>query len=453
MSKLEEIRNPTTIDFPKQFTWGTATSSYQIEGAWNIDGKGDSIWDRFAHTPGNIADGSNGDVACDHYNLWKEDIGLMSEIGIQSYRFSIAWARILPQGRGVINQAGLDFYSRLVDGLLDLGIEPNVTLYHWDLPQSLQDEGGWRERSIVEAFADYADIVSRHLGDRVKMWGTINEPEVAAMAGHRHGVHAPGIKERTTAFKAAHHLLLAHGTAVSLIRTNSQGAKVGIALNLWPKMPASQSKKDLAQARLEDGETNRWYLDAVSGRGYPSDILTDLGAEFDSMAPGDMERIGEPIDFLGVNYYSRSVIRAVESDKEQVVFPGNEFSEMGWEVYADGLYDTLLRVFYHYGFPELYITENGTAFADVVTGDGRVHDQKRISYLQRHLAAAQRAIAAGVPLKGYYLWSFMDNFEWSFGYSRRFGMVYVDFETQERILKDSAKWYRSTIALQGFEME
>lgn len=444
----------TNIQFPTEFKWGTATSSYQIEGAWNIDGKGESIWDRFAHNHDKIVDGSDGDVACDHYHLWHDDVKLMSELGIQSYRFSISWPRVLPQGRGRINQTGLDFYSRLVDGLLLAGIEPHITLYHWDLPQPLEDEGGWRVRSVVDAFVEYTNLVSRQLGDRVKMWGTLNEPYVSALMGHRDGVHAPGLRDRNLAFNAAHHLLLAHGRAVPIIRANRQDAEVGIVVNLWPKMPASRGKADLNKSRFEDGENNRWYLDALSGRGYPADIVSSLGDSFDVVFPGDMEAIAEPIDFLGINYYSRSVIRAGDDDAQnnepQILFPGDEYTEMGWEVYPPGLYDTLLRVHYHYGFPALYITENGAAFDDIIDDDGHVHDDQRIFYLQRHLAAARRAISAGVPLNGYYLWSFLDNFEWSFGYTKRFGMVYVDYQSQQRILKDSALWYREVIARNGF---
>ncbi len=444
------------VSFPHGFKWGTATSSYQIEGAWDLDGKGESIWDRFSHNRGNIEDGSTGDVACDHYHIWQNDVELMSKLGIQSYRFSISWPRLLPLGYGRANQAGLDFYSRLVDGLLSVGIEPHASLYHWDLPQKLEDKGGWRVRSVVDAFVEYADLITRHLGDRVKMWGTLNEPYVSAMTGYRDGVHAPGIRDRTAAFNAAHHLLLAHGSALPIIYANSIDARIGIVLNLWPMMPASQSRADLNQARMADGEINRWYLDALSGRGYPADIMSTLDDSFDVVFPGDMEVIAEPIDFLGINYYSRSVIRAVENaaleNEPQTVFPGDEYTEMGWEVYPPGLYDTLLRVHFNYGFPALYITENGAAFDDTVDGDGQVHDRRRISYLKRHLAAAQRAISAGVPLEGYYLWSFLDNFEWSFGYTKRFGMVYVDFETQTRTLKDSALWYREVVAENGFSL-
>ncbi len=456
LSTMAEMAELPVITFPLGFKWGTATSSYQIEGAWDLDGKGESIWDRFTHTHGNIEDGSTGDVACDHYNLWPNDVKLMSDLGIQSYRFSISWPRLLPLGRGRANQAGLDFYSRLVDGLLQNGIEPHITLYHWDLPQPLEDEGGWRTRGAVEAFVEYADLVSSNLGDRVKMWGTLNEPYVSAMAGHRDGVHAPGLQDRSFAFNAAHHLLLAHGRAVPIIRANSPGAEIGIVLNLWPMMPASQSRADLDQARLADGETNRWYLDALSGRGYPADIMATLDDSFDVVFPGDMEIIAEPIDFLGINYYSRSVIRAADSiapkNDPQTLFPGEEYTEMGWEVYPTGLYNTLLRVHNHYGFPAFYITENGAAIDDRVDQDGQIHDRRRISYFQRHLEAAQRAISAGVPLQGFYLWSFLDNFEWGFGYTKRFGMVYVDYETQRRTLKDSALWYRTVIAQNGFSI-
>ncbi len=441
------------ISFPDGFKWGVATSSYQIEGAWQADGKGESIWDRFSHTPGKIEDASTGDVACDHYNLWPQDIALMKEIGIDTYRFSIAWPRILPSGRGEINQAGIDFYSRLVDALLENGIMPNATLYHWDLPQALDDLGGWPDRMIVDAFVEYADIMTKALGDRVKMWATFNEPFVSAMLGYLIGVHAPGHQDPEMAVAAAHHTLLAHGSAVPVMRANVPNAKVGIVLNLAANTPASQSYADLDAARRQDGFINRWYLDPLAGRGYPADVVADFDADMTVVKPGDLETIAAPIDFLGINYYTRHVHRVENADKPQVEFESDERTDMGWEVYPQGLYELLVRVQYTYEFPEIYITENGAAYATGPDESGEVNDEERLSYLARHFAQAQRAIDAGVNLKGYYVWSFLDNFEWAFGYAKRFGIVYVDYETQERTLKNSAKWYKQVIANNGFEFD
>jgi len=438
----------TTSTFPSDFIWGAATASYQIEGAWQEDGKGESIWDRFSHTPGKVWGGDTGDVACDHYHRWPDDIRLMSDLGLHAYRFSIAWPRIVPDGRGQINQGGLDFYSRLVDGLLEAGITPYATLYHWDLPQALQDEGGWPARATAEAFVEYADVVSRHLGDRVKSWMTLNEPWVVASLGYLMGVHAPGHQNLDEMLPASHHLLLAHGWAVPVLRQNSPDADVGIVLNLGPQVPASPSAADRAAAWYFDGTTNRWYLDPISGRGYPADIVRSYQRELDYIQPGDMDAIATPIDFLGVNYYTRSIHRdrSAKDNLPETVQHTGESTEMGWEVHPESLYDLLGRLHFEYRFPALYVTENGAAYPDQLSDDGHVHDADRISYLQRHFQSAARAIAAGVPLKGYFVWSLMDNFEWSFGFSKRFGLVYVDYETQERILKDSALWYGRVIA-------
>jgi len=432
--------------FPKGFIWGTATSSYQIEGAWQEDGKGESIWDRFSHTPGKVARGENGDVAADHYHRWQDDIELMKEIGIRSYRFSISWPRIFPEGRGRVEQAGLDFYSRLVDGLCAADIEPLITLYHWDLPQALQDEGGWASRSVVEVFSDYADLVSRTLGDRVKMWATLNEPWVSAWVGHYEGRHAPGHKNLDETLAAAHHLLLSHGRSVPVIRSNVPDASVGIVLNMQMKMPASNSYYDRKEAYIEDGKLNRWFLDPITGRGYPADMIEHFERGMDFVLPGDMEAIAEPLDFLGVNHYTRKIVRSSEVPEDQnlpvILFPGEEFTEMDWEVYPPGLYDILTRVHYGYRFPKLYVTENGAAFPDTKEADGRVHDDRRLNYIQEYIRSAAKAIGHGVPLAGYYIWSLMDNFEWAHGYDKRFGIIHVDYETLERSLKDSALWYK-----------
>jgi beta-glucosidase len=445
---MTSFQLPTSANFPEGFLWGAATSSYQIEGAWQADGKGESIWDRFAHTPGKIEDATTGDVANDHYERWEADIDLMAQLGLQSYRFSISWPRILPDGRGLVNQAGLDFYSRLVDGLLEAGIAPNATLYHWDLPQALQDAGGWPERGIVDAFVEYADVVTRHLGDRVPMWATFNEPWVIAILGYEIGIHAPGHHSQADAVRAAHHLLLAHGRSLPIIRANSPAADVGIVLNLGPQVPASNSPADIKAARLSDGTLNRWFLDPLAGFGYPNDVAAHYGDALDVVQPGDMEAMAAPIDFLGVNYYMRGIVRAADEpdNTPQTVFVGDEKTDMDWEVYPQGLSDMLLRLHTAYRFPALYVTENGAAYKDQVAEDGAIHDEERISYYRRHLLEAARAIALGVPLRGYFAWSLMDNFEWAYGLSKRFGLVYVDFDTQARILKDSAYWYGDVIA-------
>jgi len=437
------------FQFPKSFVWGAATASYQIEGAWNKDGKGESIWDRFSHTPGNIQDADTGDIACDHYHHWEEDLEMINRLGLNAYRFSIAWPRVLPNGRGVINEVGLDFYSKMVDRLLKLEIEPYITLYHWDLPQKLQDEGGWPSRSVADAFVEYADIVSRVLGDRVKNWITLNEPWVSAFVGYRDGRHAPGHMDLHEALAASHHLLLAHGQAVPVIRRNSPGANVGITLNLTPQVPASSSVADRVAATWADGYVNRWFLDPLVGRGYPQDMVNGFGHGMPFVQANDMDLISVPVDFLGVNYYTRNIARSdkiseAENDPH-TTFRGDEITEMDWEVYPEGLYKILGRLHFDYDFPSIYITENGAAFNDQVSTDGEVDDPARLSYIKRHLEQVHRAIEAGVPVKGYFAWSLMDNFEWGFGYSKRFGLVYVDFETQRRIVKSSGKWYQQVI--------
>ena len=435
--------------FPKDFIWGAATASYQVEGAWDEDGKGESIWDRFSHTPGKVENGDTGDVACDHYHRWRDDVALMKELGLNAYRFSVAWPRILPDGRGEVNQAGLDFYNQLVDALLEVGIEPYVTLYHWDLPQLLQDEGGWPVRGIVDDFTEYADVVSRALGDRVQKWTTLNEPWVSAFVGYRMGHHAPGHINQDKAIAASHHLLFSHGRAGPVIRANCPDADVGITLNLSPQEPASPSVADRKASTWVDGYINRFFLDPLVGRGYPRDMINSFGNAMEFVQPGDMDAIAVPVDFLGVNYYSRGIARSdkisEEENEPRTVFRGDEITEMDWEVYPPGLYNILGRLHFDYNFPVLYITENGAAFPDEVGTDGEVDDPARLSYIERHLTMVHKAIQIGVPVEGYFAWSLLDNFEWAFGYSKRFGIVYVDFQTQQRILKSSAKWYRKVI--------
>ncbi len=443
-----------TRPFPPGFIWGVATSAYQIEGAPREDGKGESIWDRFSHAPGAIEDGTTGDVACDHYHRRADDVALTRELGLMAYRFSIAWPRILPAGRGPINQAGLDWYDRLVDGLLAAGIEPFATLYHWDLPQALQDEGGWPRRETAQAFVGYADAVSRRLGDRVSHWITHNEPWCSAHLGHGTGEHAPGLRDRAAALRAAHHVLLSHGLAVPVIRQNSPAAEIGITLNFEVALPASPSWADMHAARHYDGYFNRWFLDPVTGRRYPADMVADYQAEGvlddDLILPGDESAIAAPIDFLGVNYYTRVIRRDVTAPNNlpQTRFPDpvEARTDMGWEVYPDGLFQLLTRIAFAYRLPKLYITENGVSYDDGPDATGRVADSRRIAYLQDHIGAAHRALAAGVPLAGYFVWSLMDNYEWALGYTQRFGLVHVDYDTLERRPNDSAFWYRDLIA-------
>jgi beta-glucosidase len=442
----------TTFQFPPDFVWGTATSSYQIEGAAYEDGRGETIWDRFSHTPGKVDNGDTGDVACDHYHRWREDIALMKELRLQAYCFSFAWSRILPTGRGPVNRRGLDFYSRLIDGLLEAGVTPFPTIYHWDLPQALEDEGGWPARSTAEAFVEYADIVSREFGDRCKSWITHNEPWCVSMLSYQIGEHAPGRKEWPAALAAAHHVLLSHGWAVPVIRANSPGAEVGIILNFNAASPASDSPEDLDACRHFDGYFNRWFVEAVYRGEYPEDMVADYTARGylpEGGAPyvqrGDMAAISVPIDFLGVNYYTHNVIGTSPQAQNRTA----ERTDMGWEIYPEGLYEFLVRLHKTYNPGKLYVTENGASYADGPGPDGRVRDARRTRFLHDHFSAAHRAISDGVPLAGYFVWSLMDNFEWAKGYAERFGIVWVDFETQQRIPKDSALWYRQVIEANG----
>jgi beta-glucosidase len=374
----------------------------------------------------------------------------MRELGLSGYRFSISWPRLLPEGWGRVNAPGIDFYGRLVDGLLEADIEPFVTLYHWDLPQTLQDSGGWPARSTAEAFVEYAELASRRLGDRVKHWLTLNEPHVSAFVGYLEGRHAPGLSDLDEALAAAHHLMLAHGWAVPEIRRNSPGADVGIVLNLSGQTPASPSDADREAAVLGDGKLNRWFLDPLSGRGYPEDVTEHYARPMGFVRGGDLEILASPIDFLGVNYYKREVVRSdavPESENEPRTLSRNEeTTDMGWEVYPPGLYELLCRLDADYDFPEFYVTENGAAYPDEVGPDGTVEDPLRTDYIREHLRAARQAMKEGVPLRGYFAWSLLDNFEWAHGYSKRFGLIHVDFETGERIPKASAHWYRDTIA-------
>jgi beta-glucosidase len=452
----------TRASFPKGFVWGCATSAYQIEGATNEDGRGESIWDRFAKSePTRIKDGSNGDVACDHYHRWREDIALMKELGMAAYRFSVAWPRILPRGRvaaGGINTRGLDFYGRLVDGLLEQGITPYLTLYHWDLPQALQDAGGWANRSTADAFVEYADVVSRHLGDRVKHWITHNEPWCSGLLSHQKGVHAPGLRDMPVALAACHHILLSHGWAVPVVRRNCRDAEVGITINLSPIMPASPSPEDADACRHYDGWMNRWFLEPLFRAAYPADMVRDytaLGYLAEDgpayLRPGDLQQIAVPTDFIGVNYYNRTVTRSdkiPEADNLPRTIPPaqpSECTDVGWEVYPDGMFQVLMRVHIEYRPSKILVTENGAAYSDGPDAAGRVADAKRVRYFRDHLVAAQRAIAAGAPVTGYFAWSLLDNYEWEQGYTQRFGITWVDYPTQRRIPKSSALFYRRII--------
>jgi beta-glucosidase len=437
------------IRFPPGFLWGAATASYQIEGAWLDDGKGESIWDRFSHTPGKVHNGDTGDVADDHYHRWESDIELMKEIGLNAYRFSVSWPRILPNGSGKVEARGLDFYSRLVDGLLDAGIQPWLTLYHWDLPQALEDRGGWPNRDIALRFAEYAEVVARRLGDRVRNWITRNEPFVSAVLGYHLGFHAPGRTNEADVPAVAHHLLLGHCLAVPVIRRDSRGAQVGITLNYSPAHPATDGEEDHFAAQLHDALVHRLFLDPLAGRPYPPELIEARGLRFDVIQGDDMSRIATPLDFLGLNNYSRDVVRAGGSIFDEPSPARVERTEMGWEVYPQGIYEMLMRIAREYPFKALYITENGAAFADKVGPDGEVDDPRRVAYLREYISQAGRALAEGAPLKGYFVWSLLDNFEWAWGYRERFGIVHVDYTTGVRTPRRSARWLREVITANG----
>ena len=433
----------TTYKFPHDFLWGAASAAYQIEGAWNQDGKGESIWDRFSHTPGRIADGSTGDMACDHYHRYEQDIALMREMGLKAYRFSTAWPRVLPLGRGRINPPGLDFYDRLVDALCAANIEPFLTLYHWDLPQALQDAGGWENRDTCHAFVDYATLMVKRLGDRVRRWTTFNEPGVVAFDGYLSGQHAPGFQDPAIAYQVAHNLLVAHGLATQAIRAAAHGLEVGIVLNLWPSEPASEDPADEAAADAAWERSEALFLDAVLEGHYPLAAYDLVGPNMPRVCDGDMALIAQRLDYLGVNYYSRSLVGA-QGRLDPV--PGSEYTEMGWEVCAPAFRRLLNRIHRDYRLPPLYITENGAAFRDELSPDGKVHDERRREYLRQHFVQTRLAMQDGVDVRGYFVWSLTDNFEWGQGFSKRFGLARVDYETLERILKDSARWYAEVIA-------
>lgn len=437
--------------FPSDFVWGTATASYQIEGAAEVGGRGPSIWDTFSKTKGKVIEGHTGDIACDHFHRYEDDVKIMAELGIKSYRFSLAWPRIAPR-KGTFLKDGFDFYKRLVDELIAHNIEPAVTIYHWDLPQWIEDEGGWSNRATVDYFVEFAEAAFEALGDKVPTWITHNEPWCASILGYGIGHHAPGLQDWRRAYRAAHHLLLSHGRVVDRYRELGYKGQIGITLNLTPAYAASESPEDLAAADRQDAFSNRWFLDPVFKGSYPEAFSNLLESYFpfqDVIQDGDMEIISRPIDFLGVNFYSRSVVKHNPDDATPLavahVSTENKVTDMGWEVYPESLYDLLTRLKNEYTAIPIFITENGAAVADVVD-DGAVHDQDRIDYVHDHLAAAYRFIEEGGNLKGYFLWSLMDNFEWAFGYTKRFGIVYVDYDTQRRVPKDSFYWFRDVIA-------
>lgn len=431
--------------FGADFVWGVATSAFQIEGSACADGKGPSTWDRFCAEPGRIADGSTGDVACDHVRRWREDLDLVADLGVDAYRFSVSWPRVRPGGQGAWNEAGIAFYERLVDGLLGRGIQPYLTLNHWDLPAELQDAGGWANRDTVHRFVEYAQFVHRRLGDRVSAITTHNEPWVIAHLGHEVGNFAPGIRDRRIAMQVSHNLLLSHGLALQALRADGCRSRLGIVLNLSPVYPATGSEADAAVARREDGLLRRWYMDPLFRARYPEDILEHLGADAPTVETGDMAAIATRMDFLGVNYYSRIVASA--SGDWDAASSGRERTDMGWEIYPEGLTDLLVQLDRDYPVPPLFVTENGGAFDDAVV-DGNVHDASRTDYLSRHIDAVGEAIRRGVRMQGYMVWSLLDNFEWASGYAKRFGIVRVDYDTQRRTPKDSYRWYRAFLARQ-----
>jgi beta-glucosidase len=441
------------IEFPRDFLWGTATSAYQVEGSPLADGAGPSIWQRFTHTPHLVLDGATGDVACDHYRRYVEDVALMRSLGTNAYRFSVSWSRVMPQGRGTVNAAGLDFYERLVDALLASGIEPMVTLYHWDLPAALDDRGGWLNPDIAKWFADYASVMFRKLDGRVKLWATLNEPWVITDGGYLYGVLAPGHRSRFEAPIASHHLLRSHAEAVKAYRAEGRH-RIGIVVNLEPKYSASDDPADRAAARRADAYMNRQYLDPVFLGRYPEELAEIFGEAWPRWPAKEVAQLRQPVDFLGVNYYTRSVTRFDPDAWLLQAAPVRQdratYTETGWEVFAPALRDTLVWVKERYGNPPTYVTENGAAFFDPPTLDGdRLADPLRVDYLRTHIRAVHAARARGVDVRGYFVWSLLDNFEWSLGYSKRFGIVHVDFATQKRTFKDSARFYAEVIASRG----
>ena len=425
-------------EFPATFVWGIATAAYQIEGAAKEGGRGESVWDRFCAQSGTIADGSSGLIACDHYYRMPEDVALMADMGVENYRFSIAWPRVQPDGEGAWNEEGFAFYDRLLSALEAKGIRAHLTLNHWDLPQALQEKGGWAARETCAFFVRYAQEVTKRFGHRLASLVTHNEPWVVAILGHQDGIFAPGLKARSVAFQVAHHLMLSHGMAVAAVRKTHPNLELGIVLNLSPIYPASESAADIAKAKLDDGYIVRWYMDPLFKAAYPQDVWDDLGSDAPVVLDGDMDTIAQPLDFVGVNYYTRNF--SSSGNPWDVRANAARVTDMGWEVFPQGLTELLARLHKDYAPNALVVTENGAAFVDELM-DGRVVDPDRVEYLREHIAACADAIAQGVPLKGYFAWSLLDNFEWASGYAKRFGLIYVDYATQQRIVKSSGQWY------------
>jgi beta-glucosidase len=450
---IEDIR------FPKDFAWGAATASYQIEGAVNEDGRGKSIWDDFSHTPGKVDGGNTGDVACDHYHRYEEDINLMAMMNVKHYRMSLAWSRILPKGTkaGGINEKGLEFYDKLIDKLLEKNITPWVTLFHWDLPAALQQKGGFANRETIDAFCEYTDIVTRRYGDRVKNWMTFNEPWVFSFCGHHSGVHAPGVKDLKTTLAVAHNILVAHGKSMPIIRANVPGVKAGIVNNLAYIESATNKPEDIDAARRWDLAFNKWFLDPLFGKGYPEEMVQWYGDKMPQIEADDFETIAAPADFLGINYYTRRLVAYDAHDNhikaKQTYRPHIQRAEFEeWEIYPEGLYHILIRIKEEYGNIPVYISENGTTCVDEkISDDGCVHDPVRVDFFRRHFAATWQAIQEGADARGYFVWSFCDNFEWGFGYSKRFGVVYIDYQNDlRRIIKDSGHFLADVCQKNGF---
>ncbi len=432
----------TNYKFPHDFLWGAATAAYQIEGAWEEDGKGESIWDRFSHTHSKVTNGDTGDIACDHYHRFQDDIGLMRNLGLKAYRFSIAWTRILPAGRGRINPLGLGFYDRLVDVLCAANIEPFLTLYHWDLPYKLHEQGGWTNRDVAYAFADYAALLVKRLGDRVQYWTTFNEPSVIMFNGYLTGEHAPGIQDAKVAYQVGHHLMLAHGLAIQAMRGVNPHQKYGIVLNQWMADPASDAPADIIAAQAVWARSEPLFLDAIFKGYYPPQMYDQLGENMPDINDGDMALISQKLDYVGLNYYSRNL---VSSSGIISPVPGSEYTEMDWEVCAPALRRMLNKIHNEYRLPPIYITENGAAFPDEVSPDGKIHDERRLDYLRQHFIQTRLAMQDGVDVRGYFVWSLLDNFEWAHGFTKRFGLIHVNYDTQERIIKDSGNWYADVI--------
>ncbi len=447
----------SVLEFPKDFLWGYATAAYQIEGAVAEDGKGESIWDRFTHTPDKILDGKNGDITCDHYHLYKEDVRIMKELGTKSYRFSLSWPRIIPGGKGQINQKGVDFYKRLLTSLHENGIVPAVTLYHWDLPQKLQDIGGWANRDTALYYEEYCAKMYQQLGDLIPIWITHNEPWCVSFLSNWLGIHAPGNKDFKTAAQVSYNILYSHGLGVRAFRDSGRKGEIGITMNFTQIYPASEKEEDIKAAQRYDGYYNRWFLDPVLKGSFPADMSEHYQSRglLPEMSDQDLELMSQPLDFLGVNYYTSNLIKHDSSQQPletSVVSRNLPVTSCGWEVHPEGMYDLLVRIRRDYGDIKILITENGAAYEDTVSESGEVNDPARIDYLQKHYVQTHRAIQDGVNITGYYVWSYCDNFEWAEGFTKRFGLVYVDYPTRKRIVKSSGRWFRDVMIRNAVEL-